>query len=386
MCKKYTSAIIICLVSSMLFASCVNRNNEDIDKTEKVDFLYSEFLNVYPSDDYTAVSITDPWDTAKILHKYILVDRNKNLPDSLPDGTLIRVPVEKIIVYSSVHISMLDELNMDDKIVGVCDLPYISSSKIRDKAAAGLITDCGNSMNPNIERIAESGGEIIIASPFENSSYGAVEKLKIPIVEAADYTETYPLGRCEWIKLFGYIMGCEEKADSVFRSIEQRYNELKDDVARQLEENGAERPTLLVERKYSNAWSVPGGNSYTGILYKDAGADYIFDGLDSKGNVQKSFEAILQKGIHADFWLFKYSLDRMMTYDDLRGEYLLYENFDAFKNHRIYGCNTLKNTYYEDITLHPDLILEDLVSIFHPEILPGHDPEYFLPLEISPKQ
>ena len=386
MYNKITYILCSLIITAVLFTSCVNKGGGEFDKTAEVDFIYSEFLNVYPSEDYTAISIVNPWDTSKILQKYILVDRNEPLPESLPDGTVIPVPVEKIIVYSSVHISILEELGVDDRIVGVCDLPYITSPKIKEKAAAGKVIDCGNSMNPNVERIAESGGEIIIASPFENSSYGAVEKLKIPILEAADYTETYPLGRCEWIKLFGYILDCEEKADSLFRVTERRYNELKDKVAGQLEASGAERPTLLVERKYSNSWSLPGGNSYTGIMYKDAGADYIFDGLDSKGNVQKSFETILQKGIHADYWLFKYSMDRTMTYDDLRNEYLLYENFDAFKNHRIYGCNTLENSYYEDITLHPDRILEDLVSIFHPEILPGHEPEYFRPLQISRKQ
>ena len=344
--------------------------------------LYAQYLSITDCDSFTVADIANPWDTSRILHRYVAVPKSAALPTELPDGTLIRTPIDRIIVYSSVHASIIDALGYADRITGVCEPEYITCEAVRRGVAEGRILDCGNSVSPNIERIADAGGQVIIASPFQNSGYGAAGKLGIPIVEAADYMENLPLGRTEWIRLFGLLLDCQDRADSLFRTACTEYDSIRDEVAGHIEENGGEshRPTLLVERRYGASWDVPGGRSYMARMYRDAGAAYIFGNSSTTANVSMSFENVLSKGIDADIWVMKYWSPQPMTYTSLEAEYHLYSEFRAFKERHVFGCNTCSSSYYDDIVLHPAWILADLAAVFHPDLYPDHAIRYFKPL------
>lgn len=343
---------------------------------------YAQYLDIRDCKGYSVADIVNPWDTARLLHRYILVPADSVLPAGLPEGTLIRTPVDHIIVYSSVHASIIDMLGGSDRISGVCEPEYMTCEAIREGIAAGTIIDCGNSVSPNIERIADAGGKVIIASPFANSGYGAAGKLEIPIVEAADYMENLPLGRTEWVRLFGALLGCRERADSLFHEAESEYNEVKDKVMQHIQDCGGDshRPTLLAERKYGASWDVPGGASYMVRIYEDAGADYIFGDNSSTANINMSFENVLKEGIDADIWVLKYWSEEPMSYASLQAEYHLYSRFKAFREKRIFGCNTFSSTYYDDIVLHPAWILADLAAVFHPDLMKDYRKRYFQPL------
>ncbi|MDR2968610.1 MAG: ABC transporter substrate-binding protein, partial [Tannerellaceae bacterium] len=227
---------------------------------------------------------------------------------------------------------------------------------------------------PNVEKMIEAGTEYVIASPFQNSSYGPVEKMGIPIIEGADYMEAHPLGRTEWIRFYGLLFDKEEVADSLFRATERRYLELKELAARV-----TDRPTVVSEKRFGSTWYVPAGESYIAHFFADAGADYQFSDLPGSGSTPMTFETVLDRAIHADLWLIKYNQTEDMTYNELRREYTPYENFDAFKKQSIFGCNTGRVPYYEEFPIHPDYLLKDLIFIFHPELLPGYTPRYYLP-------
>ena len=364
---------------AMVLLSCGRGGNGAADG-EKAVMRYAQYLSISDCGGYTVADITNPWDTARILHRYILVPEGTAMPADLPQGTLIRTPIDRIIVYSSVHASIIDALGASYRIAGVCEPEYMTCRAVLDGVAEGRITDCGSSVSPSIERIAGAGGQVIITSPFQNGSYGAAGKLGIPIIEAADYMENDPLGRTEWIRFFGLLLDCPDRADSLFRAAETGYNCIRDSVARHIRDNGAHRPTLLAERKYGASWDVPGGASYMVRIYTDAGADYIFSGTTTSANVNMSFENVLREGIDADIWVLKYWSPQPMTYASLEAEYRLYSEFRAFRQQHIFGCNTYSSTYYDDIVLHPAWILEDLAAVFHPDLFPGREPRYFKPL------
>ena len=197
---------------AMVLLSCGRGGNGATDG-EKAVMRYAQYLSITGCDGYSVAEITNPWDTARILHRYILVPESSPLPADLPQGTLIRTPIDHIIVYSSVHASIIDALGETERITGVCEPEYMTCKAVLDGVAGGRITDCGSSVSPSVERIADAGGQVIIASPFQNSNYGAAGKLGIPIIEAADYMENLPLGRTEWVRLFGLLLGCPDRAD-----------------------------------------------------------------------------------------------------------------------------------------------------------------------------
>lgn len=333
---------------------------------------YAQGFTVQRFDTYIMVEVRDPWDSTRLLQRYLLVDRTKSVPGGLPKGTIVKVPVKDIVIYTSVHAAIIDQLHETDKVIGVCEPRYMDTPAIQGGIQAGRIADLGEATSPNIEKMIEIGAELVIASPFQNSSYGPVEKIGIPIIEGADYMEAFPLGRTEWIRFYGLLFGKEEMADSIFKETEQAYLSLKDLTA-----NIDNRPTVLSEKKFGSSWYVPSGDSYMAHLIEDAGADYMFKDLPGAGSTPLAFETVFDKAIHADIWLVKYNQSSEMTYNDLRSEYTPYENFDAFKKKRIYTCNTGAVPYYEEFPIHPEYLLKDLIWIFHPELVFGYSPRYF---------
>ena len=357
--------------------SCSVKQSSSEDQSFSSDtILYARGFTIQHFTDYTSVEVRDPWDSTRILQRYLLVDRGALMPGDLPKGTVVRTPVKNIVVYTSVHAAIIDQLGEADKVIGVCEPRYMDTPSIQEGLRVGKIADLGEATAPNIEKIIDIGAEIIIASPFQNAGYGPAEKLGIPIIEAADYMESLPLGRTEWIRFYGLLFGKEVMADSIFRETEDRYLELKE-----LAKTDTNRPTVISEKKFGSSWYMPAGDSYVAHLYNDAGADYIFKDLPGAGSTPLAFETVLDKAIHADMWLIKYNQTNDMTYKDLRTEYTPYENFDAFKNRRIYTCNTGIVPYYEEFPIHPDYLLKDLVWVFHPELLPGYTPRYYRKME-----
>lgn len=362
----------------LLLSSCGGRQSTARPELKATDTIrYARNIHIEYFDDYVSVRIRDPWDTLRQRQHYVLVDRTKPLPAALPEGGIvIRIPVEKAVIYTSVHTAIAEELGALDRVCGVCEPEYITSPVVLERIADGRIADLGVSTSPNVEKIIDIGTEMIIASPFENSGYGSAEKLGIPIVEAADYMENHPLGRTEWVLFYGLLLGEREAAEQVFARTEAHYNELKA-LAAQVEY----RPSVVLERRYGNSWAVPAGESYIGVMHADAGADYVFRYLKGARSVHFTFESVFDQAGDADFWFLKYDTRAPLTYRLLAQEYEPYANFRAWKEHRVYACNTITSTYYDDITLHPDRVLEDLIAIYHPELLPGHVQRYYFPLD-----
>lgn len=357
---------------------------------------YAENLSIIDYAGYSLVRLRNPWDTAKLLHTYILVDKALPLPDGLPAGaTVVRTPLDRALVYSAVHCSLLKELGALGSISGVCDLKYIRMPEIAEGHRNGTIADAGSSMDPDIERIIDLHPDAILLSPFENSGgYGRVEKLNIPLIECADYMETSPLGRAEWMRFYGHLFGKQQQADSLFASVEQSYIALKE-AAATLRESAVSPgkatvspqkptatpqpapPTVMCDLKTSSTWYTPGGNSTIARLYADACADYIFREDTHSGSLAYSFEAIFERGQQADFWLIRYNQPTDKTYSELKEEFAPYAGFRAFKERNIYGCNTGRVAFYEETPFHPDWFLKDLIKIFHSSMLEGYELKYY---------
>ncbi len=370
--------LALIIASLSLLTSCLGGRAVTQSAPHSIDSIhYAKGFTIGRHDDFTEVNLHDPWDTTRLLQRYLLVNRElKELPEGMGEGCVVRVPVDKIVVYTSVHASIVELLRAQDRVVGLCEARYITSESLNNRLKSGAIADLGESTAPNIERMMDIGTEVIISTPFKDAGYGPAEKLGIPIVEGADYMENHPLGRVEWIRFYGALLGAEELADSIFTATCSEYNRLKE-----LTKNVSHRPTMIAERRYGGQWFVPCGDSYNGVMYADAGADYIFKDELGDGTTPLAFESVLDRGIHADMWVMKYYNAKNMSYDDLKAEYAPYASFDASKQRHVYACNSYYTTYYEDVPMHPHLILKDYIYMFHPELLPDYSPRYFFPIE-----
>jgi iron complex transport system substrate-binding protein len=371
--------LFICLIFLAAACSQPGKQVSAVKTNDGPDSIrYAKGFTVERFDDYIAVEVIDPWDTTRLLQRYLLTDRDRPTPAGLPKGTVVQTPLRNIAVYTSVHASIIEQLGEADQIAGVCEPQYMDSPVIREGLRTGRIADLGMATAPNVEKMIDMGVAYIIASPFQNSNYGQAEKIGIPIIEAADYMESLPLGRAEWGRFYGLLFRKEAMADSIFRDTEERYLALK-----ALAQTAVNRPTVLSEKRYGSFWYVPGNDSYVAHFFEDAGADYLFKDVPGSGSAPLAFETVLDQASHAGVWLIKYNQADEMTYNSLRTEYTPYENFDAWKNRHIYTCNTGKTPYYEEFPIHPDYLLKDLIWVFHPELLPGYAPRYYRKMETA---
>ena len=340
---------------------------ESSDAAEGIDYQYAEAI------------IDNPWKAGTMLHRYILIPKGEEgdktvamLARRRSTGArcttdTVRTPVESNLVFTAPHCQLLTELGCQNAITGVCDKDYINIPDIKSRAQADAkvahpIMDCGSSMQPDIERIIALHPEALLISPFENSGgYGKLDKLRIPVIETADYMETSPLGRAEWIKLYGLLLG-SSKADSLFSAIEKEYLQLKAEAAK--------LPlglSILTERKTGNVWYVPGGKSTMGILLRDAHARYIFADDTHSGSLSMSPEQIIAKGNQVDVWAFKYFGGNALTKQDLLAEYQGYQALKAFQTGTVYETDTSCEPYFELTSFHPEILLREFIILSHPE-------------------
>ena len=405
---------------------------ETSDATEDIDYQYAEAI------------IANPWKAGTMLHRYILIPKGEEgdktvaiLAKRRSTGArcttdTVRTPVERSAVFIAPHCQLMYELGCQQAIRGVCDLNYINIPDVRKRAASAgkasagkasagkafagkasagnassenasaqnSIVDCGSSMAPDIERIIALKPEAILVSPFENSGgYGKLDKLHIPLIEAADYMESSPLGRAEWMKFYGMLFGraknisttaagkaseaaagkaseaaagkaseatlpasCEPKADSLFAQIEKEYLNLKAEAGKL-----PKGLSILTERKTGGVWYVPGGQSTIGILLKDANARYIFSDDQHSGSLPMSPEQILVKGKQVDVWAFKYFGGAPLSQVQLLQEYDGYKALAAFSRGNIYQVDTSTVPYFELTSFHPELLLREFIILAHGE-------------------
>ena len=370
--KLLLSAYIVTLV--LLLSACGGRSKTSSALNGNIIPLkYAENLTLIQGDGYTEARLRNPWDTTALLRTYILVNKNQEVPEHLPEGTLVRTPLNKVLVYTAVHCNLIKELGAVQSIGGICELQYIKVPEIIEGCKNGTIVNAGEGTNPDIEKIIDLHPDALMLSPYENSGgHGQVEKLKVSIIECADYMETSALGSAEWIRFYGMLFGQMHKADSIFAEVEKNYNDLK-----VLAQSQTSKPKLLCELKSGSAWYVPGGRSTTGRLYHDAGAEYAFNHYPNSGAVPLSFETVFDKAQDADIWLMKYNHATDKTLTSMRKDYGPYAQFKAFKQKQVYGCNTAYKEYYEDFPFHPNKVLKDLIKIFHPTLLPDYELKYF---------
>lgn len=323
-------------------------------------------LKIFDEGDFHRVEITNPWDTAAQLASYILVPRGTE-PDSLPAGEYVRVdvPLERSLVYSSVHAGVIDELGAAGAVAGVADGEYFTREPFVSRIAGGEIVNVGQSMSPSLEKIVALAPDAVLVSPFENAGHGVIDGAGVPVIECADYMERTPKGRAEWVKFFGLLYGVPEKADSIFNVVEAAYDTIAANVAA-----APSRPIVLTEMPADGYWFVPGGNSYVAALIADAGAEYPWRNDRSAGSLQLDFSSVYAKAADADFWLIR-TYGRDLTLDDLRSVYLLNTQFKAFKNGNVFVANSAKVPVFEDAPFHPERLLMEYATIFHPEVTGG---------------
>ncbi len=279
---------------------------------------------------------------------------------------------------STTHLAMISALHEENTIAGVSGTDFIYSPALNSRVDKGLIMDVGYEANLNKELILKIKPDLIMIYGIGSESAGYVGKLKelgTKVIINADYLETDPLGRAEWIKLFGALFCRENSADSIFNSEVAEYDKLKSFVNNSI----ITRPKVMLGLPFKDTWYISPGNSFISKLIEDAGGDYLWKDTESSVSMPYGLENVYLRAMKADVWLNIGSVNSRneISYVDQR-----LSDLPCFKNDSLFNNNkriTFKggNDFWESGSLYPHLLLKDLATIFHPELFSDHELTYY---------
>lgn len=377
-----------CCLVALLMASCASKGNKQEKATDttqlqqtvtaesrvRVTPRYAEGFQLTYKEGYILVDIHDPQNEESTHFLYALMPRGTKPEDVPAEYARIETPVRNAICMTSLQLSNFIKLGAEDKVAGITSTRHLFNPTVNKQLKEGKTAKIGIEGNFDNEVIMSINPDLILISPFKRGGYETMKDIGIPLIPHLGYKEMTPLGQAEWIKFVGLLLGMEDEANGKFSAIENRYNELKALTA------GGEvkkRPVVFSGEIHGGNWYAVGGKSFLAQLFKDAGADYFLKDDDRSGGVTLDFETVYNQADEADYWRIVNSYPGTYSYKALQDQDPRYADFRAFKEKGVIYCNMREKPFYESMPTEPELVLADLLHIFHPDLLPEHKPVYY---------
>ena len=368
---------LMLIIATLIISGCriSKKNVPDRFSGNGNEIIRAERFTLKKKEGWTEVKIINPWQGATDINQiYYLVKRGAKMPESIDPSEIIFVPLKKIVCMSTTYLAMISALGEEKSIIGVSGTNFIYSSGIVKNVEKGFVHDVGYEANLNKEMILKLAPDLIMIYGIGSESVGYVAKIKelgIKVVINADYLETDPLGRAEWIKLFGALYCKENLADSIFKREVDEYTNLKSFINKKTNY----RPKVLLGLPFKDTWFISPANSFIAKLISDAGGTYLWENTKSSESMPYGIENVYLRGLQADFWL---NIGTATSRNDISGADQHLADFPCFKNDNLFNNNKRitangGNDYWESGSLYPHLLLKDIATILHPEIFSDHE-------------
>lgn len=357
------TVLSLCVLLSLL-SGCGGKKIGHAAGLKEIPVRYASLLSMAEADSFTYAVVRNPWSKGaeERLAAYVLVPQDRPVPNARPEGEVLRTPLSKAVVTTAVHAALLEELGVLSRVAGVTDFEYIVSPTLREKVYSGLLPALGSAFRPDLELLRAAKPDAMLVSPMEKSGAGALATLGVPLVQCADYLETSPLGRAEWMRFYGRLFGCAGKSDSLFEAVAAAYEDLRKKASEQ--RSKGTRPVVFCDLKTSAVWYQPAGKSTIGQMLSDAGAAHPWAETRESGSLALDMETVYAKARNADIWLVKYASPVALTYKTMARDCPQYKLFRPWQTRRVWACNTLEVPFYEETPFHPERLLREWYGIF----------------------
>jgi iron complex transport system substrate-binding protein len=339
---------------------------------------------------YSIIRVLSPWRNSKTGFVYILAPRGSAIPQMEPGAVFVETPVQRIVLTSTTHVPYLAMLGLEDAIVGVVGGKMISTASVAERIGNGQIAEVGDGSDMvkgfNMERLISVRPDLVMTYGTGNPQFDHHAQLLeagFRVAMNAEYMETNPLGRTEWMKFIAAFFEKDADAERLFADIAARY---EDQAAKA--RAVTERPKVFCGSSFRGVWHMPGGNSFVAAFLRDSGADYVWKDDGTTGSIPLNAEAVIARAKSADIWL---NPGTSRSLEELAGEDERYALFRAFQTGRVYNNNAKMdagggNDIWETGVANPDRVLSDLISLLHPDLLPNYQRTWYWQLpERSPK-
>ena len=377
---KY-SCCILPLIFCLLHASCDIPKSINLANLTEVPNQYAKGFTVFQGDGFKVIEIKQAFPVDHEPFRYLVLEKVKLELNQSDFDAVVDLPISKIVMTSTTHIPHLDYLEVSKLLAGFPNLDLISSKKTRALIDAGKVMELGSGAQANIEKIIDLEPDWVMISTLGDDlkNLEILKEAKIPALLNGEYVEQHPLGRAEWIKFTGALLGKFEESEKVFKDIEANYLEAE----KLISESILDKPKVLAGVMYKDIWYVPGADSWGARLLEAAGGNYLFKEQKGTGSAQLSYEYVLEKAQEADFWL---GASDFRSLAEMKNADPRYAHFHAFQKGNVYTYTSKKGPtggleYFELGYLRPDLILQDLIKILYPELLPDYSLYFYSQLD-----
>jgi ABC-type Fe3+-hydroxamate transport system, periplasmic component len=366
--RSFMLPILLSATLLSLISSC-NGSSSNVSRIENTDNEYAELFAIKTDDKGDRfLIINETWNGSSNPKEYRLVERSERKNGIFTEDE-IPVPLQSVACMSTTHIAYISALEKTDIIKAVSGAGYVSNPDVTDKITKGEVKDIGYEAALNYELLIATQPDILFTygiSGQDNQHLKKLKELGIRHLVIGDYLENHPLGKLEYLKLFGALLGCYDSADSTYKVVSGRYIEIKESIA----EFADKKAKVLMNAPWRDIWYIPGNDNYMSFLVRDAGGELLGSRPGEYISFPYGFEEIILKAYEADYWL---NPNSYATMQELSAVSPLFSKLPVFKPGKVFN-NIKQNTpqggsnFWEQGVVEPDIILKDLVTILHPEV------------------
>ena len=341
---------------------------------EKARFEFAENVSAEYFKSYKIVSVKRLAEKGAT-ERYVLLQcgaPQPNLPADLAGAPVIPVPITSMFSDSATHMPLLVELGHVDVLTGINEARYVTTEPVLERIRQGLAVEYAPNYVINVERVIAKKPSIMMVGGGYSEDYKTIRKAGVPVVVNTEWEEPTALGRAEWLKYMALFLNEEGKAQRSFAGIRDRYAALRERTSRIPKQ---QRPRVMTGVASRGMFEVSGGASYVSGLIADAGGEYVWSDNASRGVMTVDLEAQIARASSADFWINggQWKSLKAMLMEESR-----YREFKPVREGRVWLYNKVVTAtgaydYWSRGVTRPDLILEDLIRIFHPDLAPQHE-------------
>mgnify|MGYP001041346435 CR=1 FL=1 len=363
--QKFSLAVLTFLILFVTSCQIDQKKSAHPEILRPVEVRHAKGLRIWKNESTYKIQVRNPQDTLEIIGTYFFKI----------SGDSADIPINSFALGSTTIASYFQRLDLNDKITGLTFSNLVLNSELQARINSGVVAELTSGGELDFEKVLALNPDCFLTYSTGSSNLDRIQEQGIDVFALPEHLESTPLGRAEWIKMIGCLNGNLEESISAFEEIEGAYSDLKAQVALI-----STLPRVFTGSRYRDHWYAPGNESYIAAYIRDAGGNYTFRDIEGHGSAELDMEAALVQMSQSDYWGMVVSQDSAFTIDQLVEEDERYADFSSVKSGNIFVCNSKKADYFGDGVVEPHLILADLVSIFHPNVLPNHEYIYFRPV------
>lgn len=337
---------------------------------------YSDNFSVAYFGHYKLVTVNRPYPGGQE-ETYVLVQCGTPDPllgSELANAPRITIPVHSLFSGSTAQSPALVAIDRVNAVTGVARRDFIATPQLLTHMEEHPVIEYETSGIVNLEAVIAAAPDLFMAGGDGETEIQRIAAAGIPMVNFADWQDTSPLGRAEWVKFMGLFFNAEDKANASYGEVVEKYHAAQALVADIAE---AERPLVLSGQAFGGTFFAAGGKSFIAQFIHDAGGRYIFEDDTSTGSFQiGDLERLIVMARNAKVWI--QAAMQYQTLADIAADDPRLAALPAAQSAEVWIPDALKGPnggvqFYELGNMRPDLVLMDLISILHPDRAIGYE-------------